>query len=127
MAKKVASKADKEVKQTRSRKKTTKKKPNKPSKPKKGLLKRFWSIGWKVSLAAIVVIVFAGVYLDSLVKQKFEGQLFALPTVVYARILYLTPGDQITIQELRNELNVLNYRKVRHPRYPGSILLLQRK
>ncbi|CAH0538713.1 penicillin-binding protein 1B [Vibrio marisflavi] len=120
MAKKVASKADKEVKQTRSRKKTTKKKPNKPSKPKKGLLKRFWSIGWKVSLAAIVVIVFAGVYLDSLVKQKFEGQLFALPTVVYARILYLTPGDQITIQELRNELNVLNYRKVRHPRYPGE-------
>ncbi|MCL9781064.1 penicillin-binding protein 1B [Vibrio sp. S4M6] len=124
MVKKVTSKADKEAKQAqsrqkfRSRKKPTKKSP-KPSNKKSGL-KRLWAIGWKLSLVAIVLVVFAGVYLDSLVKQKFDGQLFALPTVVYARILYLAPGDNISIKELRNELNVLNYRKVRNPRYPGE-------
>ncbi|EEZ82703.1 penicillin-binding protein 1B [Vibrio alginolyticus 40B] len=40
--------------------------------------------------------------------------------LVYARILNLSPGENITIQELRNELDVLNYRKVSQPRYPGE-------
>ncbi|KOO11206.1 peptidase, partial [Vibrio xuii] len=57
---------------------------------------------------------------DSVVKQRFEGQLFSLPTGVYARILNLAPGDSISLKEVRNELDVLNYRKVHQPRYPGE-------
>ncbi len=83
-------------------------------------LKKLWSLGWKCALAGFTLLFFVGIYLDSVVKQKFEGQLFALPSVVYARILTLTPGDAMTIQEVRNELDVLNYRKVRQPRYPGE-------
>ncbi|USD40719.1 penicillin-binding protein 1B [Vibrio sp. SCSIO 43135] len=87
---------------------------------KRTWLKVLWSIGWKVGVAGIAILLFIGIYLDSVVKQRFEGQLFDLPTVVYARILNLAPGDNITIQEVRNELDVLNYRKVRQPRYAGE-------
>ncbi len=83
-------------------------------------LKALWSIGWKLSIAGIAVLAFAGVYLDRVIKDRFDGQLFELPTVVYARILTITPGDSLNIKELRNELDVLNYRKVAHPRYPGE-------
>ena len=66
------------------------------------------------------MLLFVGIYLDSVVKDRFDGQLFDLPTVVYARILNLSPGENITIKEMRNELDVLNYRKVSQPRYPGE-------
>lgn len=106
-------------------KKTVRKKApktNKPKKPKGGRswLKTLWGISWKVGLATFAVLVFVGIYLDSVVKQRFEGQLFELPTVVYARILTLEPGDDISLKEVRNELDVLNYRKVSQPHYPGE-------
>ncbi|MBN7277423.1 penicillin-binding protein 1B [Vibrio cholerae] len=83
-------------------------------------LGRIWSIGWKLALTLAAVLVFIGIYLDSIIKPRFEGQLFDLPTVVYARILNLEPGNGLSLQELRNELDVLNYRKVAQPRFPGE-------
>ncbi|WP_136486142.1 penicillin-binding protein 1B [Vibrio sp. H11] len=91
------------------------KKPGKPS-----WKRRLWSLSWKAGLALAAVLLFTGIYLDSMIKQRFEGQLFELPTVVYARILTLEPGSEISIAEMRNELDVLNYRKVSQPRYPGE-------
>lgn len=99
-----------------SRARTPSNKPNRS----KSWLKRLWGIGWKVSVALIALLVFAGIYLDSVIKHRFEGQLFDLPTVVYARILEIAPGDSLSIKELRNELDVLNYRKVANPRYAGE-------
>ncbi|WP_165310330.1 penicillin-binding protein 1B [Vibrio ziniensis] len=99
-----------------SKSRTSVKKPNRP----KSWLKRLWGIGWKVSVAVVAILVFAGIYLDSVIKHRFEGQLFDLPTVVYARILEIAPGDNLSIKELRNELDVLNYRKVASPRYAGE-------
>ncbi|WP_440872911.1 penicillin-binding protein 1B [Vibrio diabolicus] len=92
----------------------------KPANEKRSWLKVLWSFSWKAGVALAAVLLFVGIYLDSVVKERFEGQLFELPTVVYARILNLNPGENITIQELRNELDVLNYRKVSQPRYPGE-------
>ncbi|HGZ7312069.1 TPA: penicillin-binding protein 1B [Vibrio parahaemolyticus] len=92
----------------------------KPTNEKRSWLKVLWSFGWKAGVALAAVLLFVGIYLDSVVKERFDGQLFELPTVVYARILNLNPGENITIQELRNELDVLNYRKVSQPRYPGE-------
>lgn len=88
--------------------------------PQRRWLVTVWSVAWKLGLAVFAILVVVGIYLDSVVKQRFEGQLFDLPTVVYARILNLAPGDSISIQEVRNELDVLNYRKVRQPHYPGE-------
>lgn len=110
----------------------TKAKPRKPraaakkgkSKAKKagnrGWLKIIWGIAWKAGLALAALLLFVGIYLDSVVKQRFEGQLFDLPTVVYARVLDLSPGTQISLVQVKNELDVLNYRKVSSPRHPGE-------
>lgn len=102
---------------------TTKRRPRKrATKPTRARLwlKRAWRVGWKVGLALLAVVLFIGIYLDTMVRQRFDGQLFSLPTVVYARILTLSPGDELSIQEVRNELDVLNYRKVTQPRHPGE-------
>ncbi|ELH7951628.1 penicillin-binding protein 1B [Vibrio fluvialis] len=115
------------TKKSESPKKTTPAKKSVPrksssSKPNgsRSWLKRLWSLGWKVGLALAAVLIFTGIYLDSMIKQRFEGQLFELPTVVYARILNLEPGSDISIKQMRNELDVLNYRKVSQPRYAGE-------
>ncbi|HHF3196700.1 penicillin-binding protein 1B [Vibrio sp. CCB-PB317] len=101
--------------------KPTRRTPSKkPANEKRSWLKVLWSFSWKAGVALAAVLLFVGIYLDSVVKERFEGQLFELPTVVYARILNLNPGENITIQELRNELDVLNYRKVSQPHYPGE-------
>ncbi|MGP1388960.1 MAG: penicillin-binding protein 1B [Vibrio diabolicus] len=101
--------------------KQTRRTPSKkPANEKRSWLKVLWSFSWKAGVALAAVLLFVGIYLDSVVKERFEGPLFELPTVVYARILNLNPGENITIQELRNELDVLNYRKVSQPRYPGE-------
>ncbi|MCK6262369.1 penicillin-binding protein 1B [Vibrio sp. ZSDE26] len=115
-AKKASTKKKAAPRKTTKRKTTRKK----SAAAKRSWLKVCWSIGWKLGIAGLAVLVFVGVYLDSVVKQKFEGQLFSLPTVVYARILTITPGASTTLTQLSNELDVLNYRKVRQPRYPGE-------
>ncbi|MFA0424729.1 penicillin-binding protein 1B, partial [Vibrio sp. 10N.222.54.A1] len=110
----------------------TKAKPRKPraaakkTKPKakksgkRGWLKILWGISWKAGLALAALLLFVGIYLDSVVKQRFEGQLFDLPTVVYARVLDLSPGTPVSLVQVKNELDVLNYRKVNAPRHPGE-------
>ncbi|CAK2043842.1 peptidoglycan glycosyltransferase/peptidoglycan DD-transpeptidase MrcB [Vibrio crassostreae] len=110
----------------------TKAKPRKPraaaKKPKprakktgnRGWLKILWGISWKAGIALAALLLFVGIYLDSVVKQRFEGQLFDLPTVVYARVLDLSPGTAVSLTQVKNELDVLNYRKVNSPRHPGE-------
>ncbi|CAK2694284.1 peptidoglycan glycosyltransferase/peptidoglycan DD-transpeptidase MrcB [Vibrio crassostreae] len=110
----------------------TKAKPRKPraaakkTKPKakksgqRGWLKSLWGISWKAGIALAALLLFVGIYLDSVVKQRFEGQLFDLPTVVYARVLDLSPGTPVSLVQVKNELDVLNYRKVNAPRHPGE-------
>jgi len=121
MTKKTASTVTKSTAKKPVRKRASKSPKRSPKKKaQRSWIKSIWSFSWKLALAGFAVMLVVGIYLDSLVKQRFEGQLFDLPTVVYARILNLAPGDAITIQEVRNELDVLNYRKVRQPRFPGE-------
>lgn len=113
-------KSESPKKRTPAKKRTPRKSPSAKPTRSRTWLKRLWSLGWKVGLALAAVLVFTGIYLDSMIKQRFEGQLFDLPTVVYARILTLEPGSDISIKQMRNELDVLNYRKVSQPRYAGE-------
>ncbi|EHZ2653362.1 penicillin-binding protein 1B [Vibrio vulnificus] len=114
-------------KKTTTRKRTANRTPRKTTKkrsavkaPRRQWLKTLWSLSWKVGLALVAVLIFVGIYLDSVVKQRFEGQLFQLPTVVYARIQTLYAGENVSRPELQKELDILNYRKVSQPRYPGE-------
>ncbi|WP_027696304.1 penicillin-binding protein 1B [Vibrio litoralis] len=87
---------------------------------KKTWLQKLWSIGWKLGLVFIAFMVAAGFYLNGVVTQRFTGQLFELPTVVYARVMTLEPGSSQTITKVRQELDVLNYRKVANPMREGE-------
>lgn len=123
-AKKAPAKKTTSSKTTPAKKSGAKRPRKSPSKKtersNRSWLKAMWSFSWKAGIALAAVLLFVGIYLDSVVKDRFDGQLFDLPTVVYARILHLSPGENITIKEMRNELDVLNYRKVSQPRYPGE-------
>ncbi|EPW5500346.1 penicillin-binding protein 1B [Vibrio vulnificus] len=114
-------------KKTTTRKRTANRTPRKTTKKRSAVktakrqwLKTLWSLSWKAGLALVAVLIFVGIYLDSVVKQRFEGQLFQLPTVVYARIQTLYAGENVSRPELQKELDILNYRKVSQPRYPGE-------
>ncbi|EGR0634091.1 penicillin-binding protein 1B [Vibrio vulnificus] len=114
-------------KKTTTRKRTANRTPRKTTKkrsavkaPRRQWLKTLCSLSWKAGLALVAVLIFVGIYLDSVVKQRFEGQLFQLPTVVYARIQTLYAGENVSRPELQKELDILNYRKVSQPRYPGE-------
>ncbi|PMH41232.1 penicillin-binding protein 1B [Vibrio sp. 10N.286.49.B3] len=112
------------AKRATAKKPAAKRKPAKKTTKKKAgqrhWLNMLWGVAWKLALTVLAICVFVTLYLDSVVKQKFEGQLFELPTVVYGRVLTLSPGDSVAIQQVRNELDVLNYRKVGHPRHAGE-------
>jgi penicillin-binding protein 1B len=86
----------------------------------RGWVRKSWGVAWKLGLTALTLSGFYAIYLDDIVKQRFAGQLFELPTVVYSRILTLSPGDVANLADIRQELDVLNYRKVTQPQNPGE-------
>ncbi|UIP28365.1 penicillin-binding protein 1B [Photobacterium sp. TLY01] len=104
------------------RKKSTQ--PKTKRQPQKSRLARFgrWVLfsSLKLGLAILAVVVVMGIYLDTLVRDKFEGQLWDLPAVVYGRVLDLQPGQAITLSEVKRELDALQYHKVRTPQRAGE-------
>lgn len=101
-------------------------KPSSPSsalesvrKPRRSYRKlKFTVLG--VCLLTACGLVKMGVDINDEVAAKFEGQLWQLPSVVYARELALQPGAVIRYDDLINELEALKYRKVSNPSRPGE-------
>jgi penicillin-binding protein 1B len=74
-----------------------------------------------LSLAGVLLLaVLYGVYLDQVVRVRFEGKRWSLPARVYARPLELYVGAPISVQMLRDELDALGYARRRHPNRPGA-------
>lgn len=100
-----------------TKRKSVSKKKAKTSRP-------FWKglmiLGFKLSLVMLAILLIAGIYLDTVVKKRFDGQLFSLPTVVYSRVLTLSPGQNISLQTVTRELDLLKYQKVRQPQRSGE-------
>ncbi|MGR6840581.1 penicillin-binding protein 1B [Aliivibrio wodanis] len=94
------------------------------SKKKAPTSRPFWKglmiLGFKLSLVMLAILLIAGIYLDTVVKKRFDGQLFSLPTVVYSRVLTLSPGQNISLQTVTRELDLLKYQKVRQPQRSGE-------
>ncbi|CED70528.1 penicillin-binding protein transpeptidase [Aliivibrio wodanis] len=109
-------------KATVKKKAPTKRKP--VSKKKAPTSRPFWKglmiLGFKLSLVMLAILLIAGIYLDTVVKKRFDGQLFSLPTVVYSRVLTLSPGQNISLQTVTRELDLLKYQKVRQPQRSGE-------
>jgi hypothetical protein len=77
-----------------------------------------WGIG-AFFLSVVAFVLYVG-YLDSLIREKFEGNLWSLPAVVYARPLELYPELAISIIELEDELQLAGYRQDRRAEDPGG-------
>ncbi|OBU12554.1 penicillin-binding protein 1B [Photobacterium aquimaris] len=114
---------------------TAKKQPAKKAAPKKATskktaskkfagshpwLRKLGSLGLKMTLVGVAILLVIGIYLDTVVRNKMDGPIWDLPSVVYGRVLTLHPGQALTISDVRRELDVLQYHKVRSPRKMGE-------
>ncbi|PSU34077.1 penicillin-binding protein 1B [Photobacterium lutimaris] len=93
--------------------------PENVSKSRRSYRKLKFSV-FGVCLLTAAGLVKMGVDINDEVTAKFEGQLWQLPSVVYARELALQPGAVIRYDDLINELEALKYRKVSNPSRPGD-------
>ena len=69
---------------------------------------------------SILALIFYTLYLDNVIRQKFDGKRWSLPAVVYARPLELYAGLKLSADQLEKELLLAGYRKERHPEHPGG-------
>ena len=77
----------------------------------------FWyAVGFAVIAAGLWVV-----YLDFVVRDKFDGKKWSLPARVYARPLELYEGMALTPTLLESELNALGYRFVSRVSTPGQV------
>lgn len=104
---------------TKRSKKKNKKKKTSSSKRKTG--SRFSKIiAISVALSILALAVYT-LYLDNVIRHKFDGKRWSLPAVVYARPLELYSDLQITPEQLEKELQLAGYRKEsRQPAHPGG-------
>ncbi len=78
---------------------------------KKTLWQKIKSLLWKLSLLATAFLVILVIYSDAQIKKQFEGKRWQLPAKVYAQPLVLAEGKALTPTRLRQELQLLGYRK----------------
>ncbi len=73
-------------------------------------------------LFVVASIVLAGylVFLDAHVKKRFEGNKWEVPVQVYARPLLLSVDQEIDIKEVKDELDLLGYRRVANAEQIGE-------
>ncbi|EWH11244.1 penicillin-binding protein 1B [Catenovulum agarivorans DS-2] len=74
----------------------------------------------KLILVAVVLFVAYGVYLDAQIKQKFSGNKWQLPALVYGMEHEYFQTDALYKDDLIRHLNLLDYRKVRAVSLPGE-------
>jgi penicillin-binding protein 1B len=66
---------------------------------------------FKLAFLFVAIIVAYFVYLDSQIQPRFEGNKWQVPAQIYARPLSIELKQEITMQEVIDELSLLGYRK----------------
>jgi penicillin-binding protein 1B len=81
----------------------------------------------KLSIVMMTLIGAYAVYLDSKIDRKFSADHWQIPAKVYAQSLNLTPNQHIARNQVINELDELNYRRVSNPTSPGEYSISKTK
>lgn len=94
-------------------------------KPKSKAKKRSWlcklfGLSIKIGLVLLALMAFYGVYLDSQIRSRIDGQVWQLPAAVYGRMINLEPGMPYGQKELIALLETTQYRKVAQITKPGE-------
>lgn len=74
----------------------------------------------KITFIFIVVIAGYAIYLDSNIDRKFSKDHWDIPAKVYAQSLSLIPQQHIARNQVTQELDILNYRRVTTPINAGE-------
>ena len=77
-------------------------------------------------LLSIFILVMAAytLYLDATISQKFAGNKWQVPAQIYARPMYLSLKQEISIKEIEEELQLLGYRRVTRADSSGEYQVL---
>lgn len=92
-----------------------------------------FTLFWRLCLVGIIVLGAYAFYLDAQIKHAFSGNKWEVPAQIFARPLELSKGEEITVQEVIDELNLLGYRKVTFANnsgeysYQNKVLNIQRR
>ncbi|MCK5396286.1 MAG: penicillin-binding protein 1B [Gammaproteobacteria bacterium] len=107
--------ASKTVKTKKRKAKSPKSKARRSSRKRKSKSAKK-SVYKRIAYTSLVVLSLVFVvymsYLDRRITERFEGRIWQLPAHVYARPLELFVGKPISVEQLKFELDYLNYQKV---------------
>jgi len=80
-------------------------------------------------LLSIFILVMAAytLYLDATISQKFAGNKWQVPAQIFARPMYLSLKQEISIKEIEEELQLLGYRRVTRADSSGEYQVLLNK
>jgi penicillin-binding protein 1B len=85
--------------------------------------RRLFVIALKLSLIGVFSLFIYSIYLDSKVRNKFEGQRWQVPVQVYGQIKRLRANDTINLALFKDSLLASGYRKVFQVQRPGDFAL----
>ena len=97
-------------KKTKRKSKKKRRSSNQRKKSKKPNKRSIWALlGLTAGICFVGMLLYV-VYLDAVIRIKFEGKRWSLPARVYARPMEIYPGQHLSKAELIKELRFLNYR-----------------
>ena len=67
------------------------------------------------------------IYLDAQISQKFAGNKWQVPAQIYARPMFLSVKEEISIKEIEEELQLLGYRRVTRADSSGEYQVLNNR
>jgi penicillin-binding protein 1B len=87
----------------------------------------FWRHWGKLLLLCVLVVGAYVIYLDAKISQKFAGNKWQVPAQIYARPMFLSLKQEISIKEIEEELQLLGYRRVTHADSSGEYQVLNNR
>ncbi|MFT6331062.1 MAG: penicillin-binding protein 1B, partial [Bermanella sp.] len=85
---------------------------------------RHWG---KLLFVSVLVIVAYALYLDARISHKFAGNKWQVPAQIYARPMFLSLKQEISIKEIEEELQLLGYRRVTRADGSGEYQVLNNR
>jgi penicillin-binding protein 1B len=84
-----------------------------------------WTFFFTIKMAVLsaFILFLYSIYLDSKVRNKFEGQRWQVPVQVYGKVERYSVGDKLNLNELKLALLANRYKRVSHIQRPGEFAL----
>jgi penicillin-binding protein 1B len=74
----------------------------------------------KMTVITVFIIFLYSIYLDSKVRNKFEGQRWQVPVQVYGKLERYEIGAKLNLSALKQALLANRYKKMTHAQRPGE-------